>query len=199
MRQPSLFLMSKNELQPFISGIKQGWSIGSYIGETLTVSEIEISNWSQNIQNIQCSTQAFYKSVERNVIICNIPGIRISRKLYKEGGFFSSRREYLCVSRGPYVFKISSGLFGTGFFVSWWFNREISFWQRLLYCFPFIGPVLKNNMKSKTWYQEDTHKMFQGMIHTCVLNAIESITSTQGFKGFSEGAAKPIMKEFYRP
>ena len=84
-----------------------------------------ISHWSKLIENLQASPQEFYASVEKAIEKREIPGAKISRGHWAEGGPLSPQREYLRVVRGEHTIDICGAPFGTGFFVSSWLSAPL--------------------------------------------------------------------------
>jgi hypothetical protein len=89
-----------------------------------TVPDSVLSHWSTLIESFQASPLAFYAAVEAALARRQIPQTDNTRVTYKEGGLFSSEREYLRVKREKLVFDICASPFGTGFFFSWWFAED---------------------------------------------------------------------------
>jgi hypothetical protein len=82
-----------------------------------------ISHWHNFIENFQTSPMWFYDSLEAAVQRRLIPEIHGARVEHKEGGLASAGRQYVRLHRGKTAFDICAAPFGTGFFVSWWFNQ----------------------------------------------------------------------------
>lgn len=144
------------------------------------------SKWHHHFHNLQFSTQEFYTLVEVKLKEESIKGIHFERVSYTEGGLFSSKREYLRVSRKELIFDICAAPFGKGFFVSWWHGESVGFVKDLLGKIPVVGPVIVKVSSFKTFYQMDTEQMYKDVVKSCVQNAIEEITSSKGVKGLSE-------------
>lgn len=77
-----------------------------------------LSHWLQHFEGLNQSSQAFYGLVQKAVETKKIPDVKFSRVDFKEGGIFSSSREYLRVQRGDLRYDIGGAPFGNGFFVS---------------------------------------------------------------------------------
>ena len=73
-------------------------------------------------KGLQFSPQEFYARVEKALKDRQIPDIVIERVDWPEGGVLSPKREYLRASREHVVFDICAAPFGTGFFISTWFD-----------------------------------------------------------------------------
>lgn len=79
-----------------------------------------ISHWHKLVENFSTSSREFYSSVESALDRRQIPGIKLSRVNWREGGVLSPEREYLRVSSDRHSFDICAAPFGTGFFFSSW-------------------------------------------------------------------------------
>lgn len=75
--------------------------------------------WSILVERFQASPLACYTAIEEAIQRREIPGVRTSRVMFKEGGFLSAKRIYLRVSRKRLGFDICAAPFGSGFFFSW--------------------------------------------------------------------------------
>lgn len=82
-----------------------------------------ISHWNQLIEGFSYSTQDYYSQIEEALKERQIPGLTVSRIEWREGGVFSTKREYLRIQRDRLVFDICGAPFGTGYFVSWWLGE----------------------------------------------------------------------------
>jgi hypothetical protein len=78
-----------------------------------------LGRWSILVEGFQASPLACYTAIEEAIQRREIPGVRISRVMFKEGGFLSAKRIYLRVSWKRLGFDICAAPFGTGFFFSW--------------------------------------------------------------------------------
>jgi len=87
---------------------------------TKSSSTLVDSHWATLIENLQASPMEFYASVEQAIERRQVPAISNCRVDWKEGGLFTTFREYLRISRERHVLDICGAPYGTGFFVSWW-------------------------------------------------------------------------------
>ncbi len=118
-------------------------------------NSIVLFHWSHGFDQLQFSTQDFYKSVQTSLEKREVPGISFSRATYLtkfRTVVFDGRREYLCATREEYEFRICAAPFGTGFFVSWWFVEKEQGYVTLLKRISFLKWILG----IKTFYQIDT-------------------------------------------
>jgi hypothetical protein len=144
------------------------------------------SKWHHHFSSLKFSTQEFYSTLEEIVIAEEINGVKTQRIAYAVGGFFSSKREYLRISRNEFIFDICAAPFGNGFFVSWWHGESIGIILELIAKIPVVGPVLINYATTKSFYQMDTDQMFKEVVKSCVQNAIEKISTSKGVRSLSE-------------
>ena len=140
-----------------------------------------LSQWNNYFPFSSMSSEEFYKLVEGIVGEHEYPGLTVSRKNHKEGGFFSSERQYLRVQRGDLVFDICAAPFGKDFYVSWWlFETEDAI--RRFFKGSMVANFLAQRASNRTFYQADVEAIFRESIHSCVLQAIEHITNETGRK-----------------
>jgi hypothetical protein len=106
------------------------------------------------LENFSTSTDEFYQSVEVELLEMQIPELDVTRELFREGGLFSSQREYLRLRRERLIFDVCAAPFGTSFFFSIRFSEIpviLYVWQLLLallllagVCFAYLavmGPI----------------------------------------------------------
>ncbi|RJX18444.1 MAG: hypothetical protein C4575_10570 [Desulforudis sp.] len=156
-----------------------------------------ISHWNTLIEGLAVSPKDFFASVERAIETKLVPDTRRSRVDWKEGGILSAKREYLRVLRKKHAFDICGAPFGNGFFISWWLGELPSvFWQFML-MIPFVGPIMEKWFRPTTYYNVDTAIMFQSLVHSAVLEVVDSLTHTNGLKALSEADRKPKMRDFF--
>jgi hypothetical protein len=144
------------------------------------------SKWQHHFENLQFSTQEFYTLAEQKIKLEDIKGIKTMRITYAEGGIFSSKREYLRISRNELIFDICAAPFGKGFFISWWHGESAGAIKDVLAKIPVIGQYLVNLASLKTYYQLDTEQMFKEVVKSCVLKSIEEISASKGIRGLTE-------------
>lgn len=150
-----------------------------------------ISHWYHLIEGLPASSQSFYAAIHLAVDRRNLPNVRLSRITHREGGVFSSKREYLRVRRKELVFDICAAPFGpSGFFVSWWLGEmPTALWAII----PFLGPALARLFRPATYFHRDTALMFQESIHRAVLEILDGATKARGLRALSESDRKPIL------
>ena len=87
------------------------------------------------IENFSTSTTEFYRSIEAELALMQVPDLALTRELFREGGLFSAQREYLRLRRERLIFDICAAPFGTSFFFSVRFSEipvVLYVWQLLL-------------------------------------------------------------------
>jgi len=79
----------------------------------------EVSNhWIVSANEFPMSPREFYEAIERELAARKIPGLKISRQEYAEGGLLSANRIYLRMMRERLVFLVCAAPFGTCYFFS---------------------------------------------------------------------------------
>ncbi|HHT9126697.1 MAG TPA: hypothetical protein ACFYD6_12925 [Candidatus Brocadiia bacterium] len=157
-----------------------------------------LSHWNKLIEGLQESPQQFYASLEEAIKRRQIPNIDLSRLDYREGGVFSAKREYLRVRRKEHIFDVCAAPFGSGFFFSWWLGESVGFFWRLILLIPILGRLFVRFFRPDTYYQIDTALMFQGAVHSAVLEVIDEITNAKGLRALSETERKPILTDLFK-
>lgn len=140
------------------------------------------SHWHHTFDTVQFSPLDFYKATQEAVFAREIDRVYFNNTIRNEGNILQPYRQYLTVHRHEYVFDICAAPVGTGFFVSWWFVEEFGFKRRL---FNFI-PLLRRLFDVRTYYRIDNELAYRELIHACVLEAIESMSGTQGYRALTE-------------
>jgi hypothetical protein len=138
--------------------------------------------WHKGFDNLNFSSDEFYKSCEDAIKKREIPGISFSRVEYFEDGTMRTKREYLHVNRGEYHYDICAAPFGSGFFISSWYAEKPDLIRKLLGSIT----ILKSFIESRTYYQIDTDYMFKSFVHTGMLEAIDELTTSKGVRALTE-------------
>jgi len=147
-------------------------------------------HWSHHFADLQMSSREFYDQINEIITAMNEQHIKTKYITYSEGGFITSNRTYLRVSRGDILFDICAAPFGNGFFVSWW-QADRDFFKRFLLAIPLLGKVFERAFYPNTYYRIDTQDMFQTSIHTILLSAIDALVIAKGLRGLTELERKP--------
>lgn len=146
--------------------------------------------WGHSFDDLQFSSDEFYKAVTAAVKKREIPDVYFSRVTYSEGGILSGNREYLHIVRHELIFDICAAPFGTGFFVSSWSVERPSIMTKLMRKVEALTPLAER----KTYYQIDTLGMYKGAIHASLMEAIDEMTNAKGTRRLTELERMPTNK-----
>lgn len=150
------------------------------------------SHWLHDFPGLKFSAMEFYSEVEETLKTREIPGVKASRINLNQTGIFSSKREYLRVVCGVMTFDICAALYGTGFFISWWYGERVGALRSFLYRIPIIGPFFLKASEMKTYYQFDTEAMYREAVRSCLNEAIQKVTTARGIRGLSDFELRAI-------
>ncbi len=150
------------------------------------------SRWHHTFTGIHFSAKEIYAAIEEAVKKREI-GALVNMPTFPEAGTASSSRLYLRITRDDQMFLICAAPFGTDYFISWWFGEPNDLGKDIVKRIPLIGASLARHMASKTYYQMDTDTMFSDTVKNCVLEVIDSITTTKGVRGLTEQERMPIV------
>lgn len=156
-----------------------------------------LSSWRHYFQAVDSSPQTILSAIEESIEKREIPDIKLKRVVRKEGGLFSSRREYVRVQRKEYFFDISVIPFGRGLIVSWYLREKIGFFWRMAFVFPALGVILIRLIRPDTFCRFDTAWAFENNIHSTVLETMNGQTQARGYRSFAEDDRKPIHSSFF--
>jgi hypothetical protein len=148
------------------------------------------------VEELRASPLAFYEAVEEALQGKQLPGVRIERVAWQEGGVFSPRREYLRVRRRELVIDICGAPYGSGFFVSWWLGERPRGLWRLLAHVPALELLARLWFRPQTHYAIDTALMFQEAVHSAVLEVVDGLTNARGLRRLAEPERRPVLREF---
>lgn len=91
-----------------------------------------IAHWYALVPEFQAASATFYAGIETDLKSREVPGLKISRVEFAEGGLLSAKREYLRMTRERLVFDICAAPFGTSYFYSLRFaelKRGLKLWE----------------------------------------------------------------------
>ncbi len=159
---------------------------------------MQLSHWYKQFDGTQESPQKIYELVEDAIYKREISDTTCSRVFLKEGGIFSSNREYLRVTRGEHIFDICASHYGHGVFISWWLGVYVGVFWKIVLKIPYISEFLMNIFRPQTYFRTDTGLMFQESVRLAVLEVIDSITKSSGTRALSDQERKPIMSNFLK-
>ena len=140
------------------------------------------SHWHHTFDQFQFSTMDFYASVREALGKRNIKGVQLSETVHQEGSIIDPWRKYLRIRRNEYVFDVCAAPIGEGYFVSWWLVEEFGFKTRLFKFFPMLGRLFD----VMTYYRVDDEKAYRDLVHASVMEAIEGLSGSTGFRALTE-------------
>jgi hypothetical protein len=135
-----------------------------------------------HFEDLQLSARAFYRAVQEMISEYQYDGVTCGVATLSESGMFSSRREYMRVSKGRYHFYVCASPFGRSFFVSWWLQEDAHTAANLASRIPWLGRAIAARMESKTYYELDTQLMFTSSINSILSSAVERLKVDRGFR-----------------
>lgn len=151
---------------------------------SILVAEV-MNRWSHTFEDSSLSAEDFYTKLQKVLEGQQMPNTTINRATHKEGGMFSSSREYLRVKHRDLVFDICAAPFGKNFFISWWLYETAGTMQRLLKNTK-VGDVLKTRAANKTFFEIDSEQMFRECVHDCVMLAVTAEAESKGFRQLTD-------------
>jgi len=77
-----------------------------------------LDHWVSQAQTSTFSADEVYEAIEQQLQARNIPGLKVSRVDYTEGGLLSNKRTYLRLERAQMVFDFCAAPFGDDYFFS---------------------------------------------------------------------------------
>jgi hypothetical protein len=164
-----------------------------------------LSHWLQHFEGLNQSTQAFYGMVQKAIEGKKMSDVKFSRVDFKEGGIFSSAREYLRIQRGDLRYDIGGAPFGNGFFVSARLFAEGKFGDQLLGSMErggmisqIAGGITAKVVGADTYMKIDSAHMYLQLVHRGLLEAVDAVTSAANLPRLAEAERKPIMTGFFQ-
>jgi hypothetical protein len=91
-----------------------------------------VSHWHKLLDDQQQSALDFYAAVEEELRRRELPGLRLERVDWHEGGVTSAKREYLRIGRDRLTFDLCAAPYGKGYFFSWWVAKQKSQYAGML-------------------------------------------------------------------
>lgn len=155
-----------------------------------------LAHW-DSIVPLHVSPLQFYAMIEHAIGHKDLPDVVMSRAFWQQGGWLSSRRQYLRVRRKRLAFDICAIPIGDSFQVSWWLSEITPGPGELFFEIPILGPLLEHIICPVTFYQVDTALHFQHSVHEAVLQVIDGMKSMHGTRQIAEQNRQPVMNEFY--
>jgi hypothetical protein len=137
---------------------------------------------SQHFEDLQMSSKEFYILLKDMIEDYQYPDVTCAPVTLSESGIFSSRREYLRISKQRYHFYVCASPFGKSFFISWWLREDANTSANIARKVGWLGRTVAARMESKTFYEIDTEKMFTASINSIIKLAIEKVKADKGYR-----------------
>src|SRR5580700_7179662 len=110
---------------------------------------------SQHFEDLQMSSKEFYTLLKNMIEDYKYPDVACTPITLSESGIFSSRRDYLRISKQRYHFYVCASPFGKSFFISWWLQEDANTTANVTRKFGWFGRAVAQRMESKTYYEMD--------------------------------------------
>jgi hypothetical protein len=146
-----------------------------------TVTTIH-AHQSQHFEELQLSAREFYTLLKTMIAEYQYPDIKCEPVTLSESGIFSSKREYLRISKQRYHYYVCASPFGKSFFISWWLKEDAHTAANVTRKFGWLGRRVATRMESKTFYEIDTEAMFTQSINAIIKMAVEKVKTDKGFR-----------------
>lgn len=99
--------------------------------------DLILQHWIASADAFTLAPNEFYTEVEKQVVECEIPSLKMSRINFSEGGLLSEKRTYLRMQRKRLAFDVCAAPFGKRCFFSCrtlYLPSRFKIWQFLLLC-----------------------------------------------------------------
>ncbi len=140
------------------------------------------SHQSQHFEDLQMSARDFYALLKRIIEEYKYPDVKCEPVTLSESGLFSSKREYLRISKQRHHYYVCACPFGKSFFISWWLQEDANTTANITRKFGWFGRVVATRMESKTYYEMDTELMFTSSINSIIKLAVEKVKADKGYR-----------------
>jgi len=158
-----------------------------------------LSHWYAPVPNFNISTKEFYDKVEKELGAQQVPGLKMSRPEFSEGGLFSSKRQYLRLKRDDVLFDICACPFGVNYFFSCRFASVPPTGLKFLIAAIITLILEKLNLKAvETYHKEDTRLIYMTVVEAVVKKLVEQETAAKGIKLLDEYEHAPILGDLYK-
>jgi hypothetical protein len=137
---------------------------------------------SEYFEDLQMSAKDFYSLLKDMIVDYQYPDVICAPVTLSESGIFSSRREYLRISKQRYHFYVCAAPFGKSFFISWWLREDAHTTANLAQRFGWLGKKVAARLENKTFYEVDTEKMFTASINSLIKRAVEKVKADKGYR-----------------
>lgn len=197
-----------------LQSARSGWNLDMYVTALLFLFVIGfilrslvkrklqkqfVSHWHHYIEKMEMTPTEFYDKITDVIGTREVQNVKVKREWYeKTSGWFSGKRMYLEISNKGYFFIVGAYPYGNGFFVSYWQMENRSSNEAMLRAVPLIGNWLANMAYDETFFTYDTRMMYQKMIHSCILAAVEEECATKGLRSLTETERTAQVEPFYK-
>lgn len=137
---------------------------------------------SQHFEDLQMSAREFYVLLKGMIEEYKYPDVLCEPVTLSEAGLFSSKREYLRISKQRYHYYVCASPFGKSFFISWWLKEDAYTAANVTRKFGWFGRTIAARMESKTYYEIDTELMFTSSINSIIKIAVEKVKADKGYR-----------------
>lgn len=168
-------------------------------GKTKPTQANVLSHWYTPVPNFSMSTKEFYDKVEKELGAQQVPGLKMSRPEFSEGGLFSAKRQYLRLKRDDVLFDICACPFGVNYFFSCRFAATPPTGLKVLISTIINLIFEKLNLRLvDTYHHEDTRLMYMTVVEGVVKKLVEQETASKGIKLLDEYEHAPILGDLYK-
>ncbi|MEX0813155.1 MAG: hypothetical protein WD048_13130 [Chitinophagales bacterium] len=158
-----------------------------------------LGSWRQSVDDFNYSTHEFYNQLSEKIHNSGVEDIETKTVNLSEGNFmFSAKRSYLRITWKRRVIDVCAAPFGNGYFFSWWLFEKGPMWHQVFLVIPVIGKPLLNLIVPNTYYKIDTNSMFQSMVHSRVVELIDSILKDHDSQGLTQEQKKPTHTDLLK-
>lgn len=128
-----------------------------------------------------------------------VPGLKIKKVEFSEGGLFSAKRQYLRMTRDDLVFDVCAAPFGVNYFFSCRFASVPP--TGLMALIKIILSLILEKLNLKlvdTYHKEDTRLMYLTVVEGVVKKLVEEETAAKGITLLQEYSYAPILGDLYK-
>src|SRR5579884_2036021 len=163
-----------------------------------------LSHWAQQIEGLAQSVQEFYDLVEAAIRERRIPGISMRRVWLREGGLFSSSRQYLRVSRKDLRYDIGAAPLANGFFISARLIAEGRFSDDMLgamarggFVAQVVAGITARLTGVNTYMKIDIANAYLQLVHRALLDAVDEVTDRAQLPPLAPADRRPVLDGFF--
>lgn len=156
-----------------------------------------LARWTWTIQTDACSPLEFYDMVEQAVSDRELPKIRFSYVIRREGGWFTPNRIYLRIRYRNLFFDVCAFVAGKNLAVSWWLHEDSPDLIDLFAEIPVIGFFIERTLRAATYCSMDTSEFVQKSIHEAVLSVADRLSEEGNLAILPDEERQPIWEEIW--